>query len=104
MPVYKDAGQSVLSASINKTGYFTFRATKVGNDTTLSQIIRLVEEASASKAPISKMADRISAIFVPVVIAIAIVSVIIWLLLGYPFDFALSIGIAVLVISCPWVS
>ena len=99
MPVYKDAGQSVLSASINKTGYFTFRATKVGNDTTLSQIIRLVEEASASKAPISKMADRISAVFVPVVIAIAIVSVIVWLLLGYPFDFALSIGIAVLVIS-----
>ena len=101
MPVYKESGQSVLSASINKTGYFTFRATKVGNDTTLSQIIRLVEEASASKAPISKMADRISAIFVPVVIVIAIVSVIIWLLLGYPFDFALSIGIAVLVISCP---
>lgn len=101
MPVYKDAGQSVLSASINKTGYFTFRATKVGNDTTLSQIIRLVEEASASKAPISKMADRISAVFVPVVIAIAIISVIIWLFLGYPFDFALSIGIAVLVISCP---
>ncbi len=101
MPVYKEPGQSVLSASINKTGYFTFRATKVGNDTTLSQIIRLVEEASASKAPISKMADRISAVFVPMVIVIAIVSVIIWLLLGYPFDFALSIGIAVLVISCP---
>ncbi|MGB4414555.1 MAG: heavy metal translocating P-type ATPase [Paludibacter sp.] len=101
MPVFKEVGQSVMSASMNKTGYFTFRATKVGKDTTLSQIIRLVEEASASKAPISKMADRISSVFVPVVIAIAIVSTIVWLLLGYPFDFALSIGIAVLVISCP---
>ncbi|MCE5332656.1 MAG: HAD-IC family P-type ATPase, partial [Bacteroidales bacterium] len=101
MPVFKEVGQSVMSASINKTGYFTFRATKVGKDTTLSQIIRLVEEASASKAPISKMADKISSIFVPVVIGIAIVSTVVWLLLGYPFDFALSIGIAVLVISCP---
>lgn len=101
MPVFKESGQSVMSASINKTGYFTFRATKVGEYTTLSQIIRLVEEASASKAPISKMADRISSIFVPVVISIAIIATLVWLLLGYPFDFALSIGIAVLVISCP---
>ena len=101
MPFFKETGDAVMSASINKSGYFTFRATKVGNDTTLSQIIQLVEEASASKAPISKMADKISSIFVPVVIAIAIVSVVVWMLLGYPFDFALSIGIAVLVISCP---
>ena len=101
MPVFKETGSTVMSASINKTGYFTFRATKVGNDTTLAQIIQLVEEASASKAPISKMADKISSIFVPVVIAIALLATVVWLLLGYPFDFALSIGIAVLVISCP---
>lgn len=101
MPVFKETGNTVMSASINRTGYFTFRATKVGNDTTLAQIIQLVEEASASKAPISKMADKISSIFVPVVIAIALVATVVWLLLGYPFDFAFSIGIAVLVISCP---
>ena len=101
MPVFKEIGSAVMSATINKTGYFTFRATKVGNDTTLSQIINLVEEASASKAPISKLADKISSIFVPVVILIAVISTIIWLMLGYPFDFALSIGVAVLVISCP---
>jgi len=101
LPVFKQAGDRLLSASVNQTGYLTFKATKVGSDTTLAQIIRLVEEASASKAPISKMADQISRIFVPVVIAIAFVATITWLLLGYPFDFALSIGIAVLVISCP---
>lgn len=101
MPVFKQKGDTVLSASINKSGYFTLRATKVGNDTTLSHIIQLVEEASASKAPISKLADKISAVFVPIVIAIAVLAIVVWLLLGYPFDFALSIGIAVLVISCP---
>jgi len=101
MPVFKEVGATVLSASINKTGYFTLRATKVGNDTTLSHIIQLVEEASSSKAPISKLADKISSVFVPVVIGIAILSTVVWLVLGYPFDFALSIGIAVLVISCP---
>jgi len=101
MPVFKEVGATVLSASINKSGYFTLRATKVGNDTTLSQIIQLVEEASSSKAPISKLADKISSVFVPVVIGIAILSVVVWMVLGYPFDFALSIGIAVLVISCP---
>ena len=101
MPVFKEVGATVLSASINKSGYFTLRATKVGNDTTLSQIIQLVEEASSSKAPISKLADKISSVFVPVVIGIAILSVVAWMVLGYPFDFALSIGIAVLVISCP---
>lgn len=101
IPVFKQKGDTVLSASINKSGYFTFRATKVGKDTTLSQIIQLVEEASSTKAPISKLADKISGIFVPVVIGIAILSTAVWMLLGYPFDFALSIGIAVLVISCP---
>jgi len=101
MPVFKQKGDCVLSASINKSGYFTIKATKVGKDTTLNQIIQLVEEASASKAPISKLADRISAIFVPIVIAIAILATTVWLLLGYDFEFALSIGIAVLVISCP---
>ena len=101
MPVFKQIGDKVLSASINKSGYFTLNATKVGKDTTLSQIIKLVEEASSSKAPISKLADKISSVFVPVVIGLSIVSTIVWLLLGYPIDFALSIGIAVLVISCP---
>ena len=101
LPVFKEKGDTVLSASINKSGYFTLQATKVGNDTTLAHIIRLVEDASSSKAPISKLADKISAIFVPVVIGISLLSVLVWLLLGYPFDFALSIGIAVLVISCP---
>ncbi|MDD3079806.1 MAG: heavy metal translocating P-type ATPase [Paludibacter sp.] len=101
MTVFKQAGQTVMTASINKTGYFTFKATKVGKDTTLAQIISLVEDAASSKAPVSKLADKISSIFVPVVIGIATLATIIWLLLGYPFDFALSIGIAVLVISCP---
>ena len=77
------------------------RVTKIGEDTALAQIIRLVEEAGSSKAPISRLADRISGVFVPVVIGIAAVAFLVWLLAGYPFAFALSIGIAVLVISCP---
>jgi Cu+-exporting ATPase len=101
MPVFKQKGDSVLSASIRKSGYVVVKASKVGQDTALSQIISLVEEAAASKAPVSKLADNISRIFVPVVIGIAIVSMTVWLLLGYPFDFSLSIAIAVLVISCP---
>jgi len=101
LPVFKQKGDKVFSASINGTGTFTLRATKVGNDTTLAQIIHLVEEASSSKAPISKLADKISRIFVPVVIFIAILSTVVWWLLGYRFEFSLSIGIAVLVISCP---
>jgi len=101
MPIFKQKGDTVLSASINKSGSFTIRATKVGNNTTLQQIIQLVEEASSSKAPISKLADKISAIFVPLVILIAIIATIAWKMAGQPFDFALSIGIAVLVISCP---
>lgn len=101
IPVFKEKGDRVLSASINKSGSFTLKATKVGKDTTLSQIIQLVEEASASKAPISKLADKISAVFVPIVIAIAVIATVVWIYLGYNFEFALSIGIAVLVISCP---
>jgi heavy metal translocating P-type ATPase len=101
IPVEKEVGHKVIGASINKSGYFKFEAQNVGDDTTLSQIIRLVEEASSSKAPISKLADKISGIFVPVVIIIAVVATIVWLILGATFEFALSIGIAVLVISCP---
>lgn len=101
LPVFKQPGDAVLTATINRTGAFTFRATKVGRDTTLSHIIELVNEAASSKAPISRLADRVSAVFVPTVIAIAVVATAVWLLLGRPFDFALSIGIAVLVISCP---
>jgi len=101
IPVEKKIGDKVIGASINKSGYFKFLAQNVGDDTTLSQIIKLVEEASSSKAPISKLADKISSIFVPVVISISVIATIVWLLLGATFEFALSIGIAVLVISCP---
>ena len=101
IPVAKEINSRVISGSINKTGYIKFRAEKVGTETTLAQIIELVEEAQASKAPISKMADRISAVFVPAVLSIAFIATVVWLLLGYSFEFALSIGISVLVISCP---
>ena len=101
IPVEKTSGDKVISASINKGGFIKFRATKVGDDTTLAQIIQLVEDASGSKAPIAKLADKIAGIFVPVVIAIALASGIIWILSGQTFEFALSTAIAVLVISCP---
>ena len=101
IPVEKHPGDSVLAASLNKSGSFRFEASRVGDDTTLAQIIRLVEEASASKAPIAKLADRVSRIFVPTVMAIALISGAVWLLLGAGFEFALSTAIAVLVISCP---
>lgn len=101
IPVEKKIGEHVIAGTINKTGYLKIKATKVGENTTLAEIIRLVEEASNSKAPISKLADRVSAIFVPIVITIAILAVVIWLLLGQSIEFAISIGIAVLVISCP---
>ena len=101
IPVEKTVGDSVVSGTINKNGYLKIKATKVGNDTTLSQIIKLVEEASNSKAPIARLADKVSGIFVPCVIGIAILATIFWLLQGQSFEFALSIGIAVLVISCP---
>lgn len=101
IPVEKTKGDTVVSGTINKTGYFKMKAMKVGDNTTLSQIIKLVEEASNSKAPIAKIADKVSAIFVPTVIAIAILTVIIWLIVGQSFEFAFTMGIAVLVISCP---
>ena len=101
MPVEKKVNDIVVSGTINKNGYFKMKATKVGNDTTLSQIIKLVEEAANSKAPISRLADKVSGIFVPVVITIALLATIFWILNGQSFEFALSIGIAVLVISCP---
>lgn len=101
IPVEKQPGDLVTGGSINQSGYLKIEATKVGGDTTLAQIIRLVEEASSSKAPISKLADRVSGVFVPIVISIAVLAIIVWLLIGEPFSFALSIGISVLVISCP---
>ncbi len=101
LPVFKKVGDKIIGASINKSGSFKFEVTKLGEDTVLSQIIKLIEEASSSKAPISKLADRISAIFVPTVIVISILATVTWLFLGYSFEFALSIGIAILVISCP---
>lgn len=102
IPVEKQVGDTVIGATVNKSGYFRMTATRVGKDTTLSQIIALVEEAGASKAPIAKLADKVSGVFVPVVITIAILAAVIWFVAGnQPFSFALSIGIAVLVISCP---
>lgn len=101
IPVEKSAGDKVIAATINKTGFFKFKAEKIGDDTTLAKIIELVEEASSSKAPIAKLADKISGIFVPIVMAISLISIVTWLLLGHSFEFSLSIGIAVLVIACP---
>lgn len=101
IPVNKEKGDILISGTINQNGYVKMRATKVGDDTTLSQIINLVEEAGNSKAPISKLADKVSGIFVPVVILIAIIATLIWIMTGQSFEFALTIGISVLVISCP---
>lgn len=101
IPVEKSAGDKVVSATVNKAGALKCRAEKVGEDTTLSQIIRLVEEAGASKAPIARLADKIAGVFVPIVIGIALLAAIIWLIAGAGFEFAMSVGIAVLVISCP---
>lgn len=101
IPVDKRVGDSVTGATINRTGYFTMRATRVGADTTLAGIIRLVDEATSSKAPIEKIADRISGIFVPVVIAIAVVTFVVWIAIGGTLEMALSHAISVLVISCP---
>lgn len=101
IPVEKQPGDSVIAATINKAGYFKAKATKVGDDTTFSQIIRLVEDASASKAPIAKIADQIAGVFVPVVMTIALITAIVWIVSGASFEFALSRAISVLVISCP---
>ena len=101
LPVTKTVNDQVISATINKNGYILFRALKVGNDTTLAQIIRLVEEASASKAPIARLADKIAGIFVPVVISLSILTMIIWAFIEPDLAFVLSMGISVLIISCP---
>lgn len=101
IPVLKQEGDKVISASINKAGLLKARAVKVGEDTTIAQIIRLVEEASSSKAPIARLADKIAGIFVPTVIGIAVITFFVWLLTGAAFEFAMSSAIAVLVISCP---
>lgn len=101
IPVEKTAGDTVISASLNKSGYFRMKAVKTGENTTINQIIRLVEEASASKAPIAKLADKIAGIFVPTVMCIALLAFLIWMISGAGFEFSLSIGICVLVISCP---
>jgi heavy metal translocating P-type ATPase len=101
IPVEKNVGDKVLSASINKTGFLKVKAVNVGSETTLARIIKLVDEATASKAPIAQLADKVSGVFVPIVIAIAAFSVLAWVLAGQSFEFALAMGIAVLVISCP---
>lgn len=101
MPVEKSINMQVSGGTISVAGYFKMKASRVGEDTTLSQIIKLVEEANYSKAPIAKLADKISAVFVPIVITVAVIATIIWLVMGYSLRFSLSIGIAILIISCP---
>ena len=101
IPVDKGEGDNVSAATLNQSGFLKCRATRVGNDTTLSQIIQMVSDAAATKAPIAKVADKVSGVFVPAVISIAVVTIIVWLLVGADFSFALARGISVLVISCP---
>lgn len=101
VPVEKEPGDTVAAATINTSGYLEFRADKVGEDTTLSQVIRLVEEAGGSKAPIARLADKIAGVFVPIVMAIAAVAFVVWMIAGQTMEFALTTAVAVLVISCP---
>lgn len=101
VPVDKMSGDTVTGATVNRTGYFTMRATRVGADTTLASIIRLVDDATSSKAPIEKIADKISGVFVPIVIVIALVTFLVWMLVGGTLEAAMAHAIAVLVISCP---
>ena len=101
IPVEKTVGDAVMTATMNKNGSFKYRAEKVGGETALAKIIELVRDAGATKAPIAKLADKVSGIFVPIVMTIALVTFTVWMLLGESFDFALSCGISVLVISCP---
>ena len=101
IPSEKTSGQKVIGGTINQSGYFQMKVTKIGKDTTLAQIINLVNDATSSKAPIAKLADTISGYFVPIIITLALITTITWLLLGQSLEFALSIGICVLVISCP---
>ncbi len=101
IPVDKTAGDSVSAATVNQSGYIRCEAVRVGEDTTLSQIIQMVNNASASKAPIAKIADKVSGVFVPIVIIIAVVTIAVWMLAGHSFGWSLGRGISVLVISCP---
>ena len=101
IPVDKQPGDKVIGATINQSGYFTMQATKVGEDTALAQIIRLVDEATSSKAPIAKLADKVAGACVPIVTAIAVVAAIVWLICGASVEFALTIAVSVLVVSCP---
>ena len=101
IPVFKEQGAKVIGATINQSGYIKCRATDVGEDTTLSQIIKMVTDASATKAPVAKLADKVSGVFVPIVIAIAVVTIAVWLLSGQTIGYSLARGISVLVISCP---
>ena len=101
LPVDKAAGDRISAATVNQSGFIKCKATRVGEDTTLSQIIKMVSDAAATKAPIAKIADRVSGVFVPAVITISIITTIIWLLTGHEFGYALARGISVLVISCP---
>ena len=101
IPVDKSAGDLVSAATVNQSGFIKCEATRVGEDTTLSQIIKMVSDAAATKAPIAKIADRVSGVFVPTVITIAIITTLIWLLTGHEFGYSLARGISVLVISCP---
>lgn len=101
LPVDKEPGSTVAAATMNQSGFLTCRATQVGEDTTLSKIIRMVSDAAATKAPIAKIADKVSGVFVPVVMALALVTMLIWMTVGESFAFAIGKGIAVLVISCP---
>lgn len=101
IPVDKEAGDRVSAATLNQSGFLTCEATRVGEDTTLSQIIQMVSDAAATKAPIAKVADKVSGIFVPAVICIALATIVIWLFAGESVGFALARGISVLVISCP---
>ena len=101
IPVDKAVGDTVSAATINTSGFIRCEATHVGEDTTLSKIIKMVSDAAATKAPIAKLADKVSGVFVPTVVSIAAVTLIVWLFIGKPFDFALARAISVLVISCP---
>lgn len=101
LPVEKAVGDSLAAATVCTQGYLKYKAVKVGQDTTLAQIIRMVEEAGGSKAPIARLADKVASVFVPIVMAVAVLTLAVWLLIGYDFAFALNMAISVLVISCP---
>jgi Cu+-exporting ATPase len=101
MPVQKRVGDMVIGATLNRTGAFQFRATRVGKDTALAQIVKLVQQAQGSKAPVQRLVDKISSVFVPVVIGIALVTFVVWYLVSGDFTQAMMFAVAVLVIACP---